>query len=381
MLGLSILGFSLLFYVRDTFNATVGIVSIFVAMIPLFYFIGCVLLKPLHKSLQPRHSIILATALESFCTIGILLTDSLVVAFAFSALFGLSASLFWPPLMGWYSAGVEKKTLNRLLSYFSFSWSAGVITGPYLGGLLFEIDKIVPILTAFGIFLAISVYVSMMSIIFSRLRSFGRGEHEDKGPEVHTMEDESTPLRFPSWLVLFVTYVVRGALVNVFPLYARSELSFSESSIGLLFLFCFLCMTCGFLVLGRMVFWHFRSGWIVSGLFANAIVILLLLQTESYIGFALLFSIIGLIISKTYTNSVFHGVSGSTQRTSRMAIHEALMSGGILIGSAVGGMIYQATSFTMALIACLVIIGFAVLSAGIMLLRQAKKYNRLYNTN
>jgi DHA1 family multidrug resistance protein-like MFS transporter/DHA1 family quinolone resistance protein-like MFS transporter len=248
-----------------------------------------------------------------------------------------------------------------------------MIAGPYLGGLLFEIEKSVPILVAFGVFIVISVYVSVASIVFSRLRVSRRPRLIEEDPAESGAQDQSTFLRFPSWLVLCVTYAVRGVLVNVYPLYARSELFFSESRIGLLFLVRALCMTIGFLFLGRLVFWHFKRWWIISGLFATAIVLYLLMQAESFLSFTLLFALTGFVVSQTYTNSVFHGVSGSLQRTRRMAIHEALMSGGIMSGSAIGGMIYQTTSFEMALTVCLAIIGAAVGAAGIMLIGYAKR--------
>ena len=57
------------------------------------------------------------------------------------------------------------------------------------------------------------------------------------------------------------------------------------------------------------------------------------------IGFLLVVS--GLMSGHAYTNSLFHGVSGSYDRTFRMAVHEILLSTGAVSGAVLGGLVYQ----------------------------------------
>ena len=53
--------------------------------------------------------------------------------------------------------------------------------------------------------------------------------------------------------------------------------------------------------------------------------------------------------------SVFHGVAGSVQRARRMAVHEALLNSGALVGAVGGGFFYERNGMPA------VFIGFAVM--------------------
>ena len=68
--------------------------------------------------------------------------------------------------------------------------------------------------------------------------------------------------------------------------------------------------------------------------------------TRSPLVLAMLISLVGSFRSLSYSNSLFHGVSGSVNRTGRMAIHEALLAGGLIFGSAFGGELYQRYTMT-----------------------------------
>ena len=50
---------------------------------------------------------------------------------------------------------------------------------------------------------------------------------------------------------------------------------------------------------------------------------------------------IGILMAQGYVHSLFHGLEGSTNRAARSALHESLLSGGLIIGASVGGFISQ----------------------------------------
>jgi DHA1 family multidrug resistance protein-like MFS transporter/DHA1 family quinolone resistance protein-like MFS transporter len=54
----------------------------------------------------------------------------------------------------------------------------------------------------------------------------------------------------------------------------------------------------------------------------------------------------GALRALSYNNSLFHGVSGSINRTGRMAVHESLLAAGLIFGSSLGGLLYE--NFSMA---------------------------------
>jgi DHA1 family multidrug resistance protein-like MFS transporter/DHA1 family quinolone resistance protein-like MFS transporter len=79
--------------------------------------------------------------------------------------------------------------------------------------------------------------------------------------------------------------------------------------------------------------------------------------------------LLGLLVSLIYNNSVFHGLSGSSQRAHRMAVHEALLAGGAVTGSMAGGLIFQNSGFAAVLYVCLAAAVIAVLPVTVLLLR------------
>lgn len=60
----------------------------------------------------------------------------------------------------------------------------------------------------------------------------------------------------------------------------------------------------------------------------------------------LLMALFGLTSSMNYSASIFHGSSGSLNRSRRMAIHEAVLSAGVVCESLLGGLIYEYVSVT-----------------------------------
>jgi predicted MFS family arabinose efflux permease len=67
---------------------------------------------------------------------------------------------------------------------------------------------------------------------------------------------------------------------------------------------------------------------------------------RSYSGWALVLVFFGILFALSYNNSLFHGVSGSLRRSTRMAVHEGLLTAGVVAGSAIAGILYQGGRFS-----------------------------------
>ncbi len=356
-IGMSALG--LLFYVRDAFAASPGIVSIFAATWTFFYAGACIFLRPLSARLLPRYSLIIAAVFMTLALLGVITSPYLPLAFVFYALFGLAVSFFWPPVMGWLSAGAERKSLNRRLSHFNMAWSGGTIISPFLGGALFEVYPLLPTICAMALFSLVAVIIGFASRFLPNIRKDSHRE-ELRVPKKDA-RDESTPFRFPVWIMLTATYTVLGILINVFPLYARDVLGLSEGRIGAVLLVRALFTTTGFYLLGKTEFWHFKRSWLISNQILLVTICFLFVLTQTVPVFIILYAFFGLIMAQAYSSSVFHGVSGSVQRSKRMAVHETLLTVGMVSGSVLGGVIYDAaginTAFIFAGTAALVLSG------------------------
>jgi predicted MFS family arabinose efflux permease len=69
---------------------------------------------------------------------------------------------------------------------------------------------------------------------------------------------------------------------------------------------------------------------------------------------------IGPLISLGFSGSFFHGASGSNRRAARMALHEALLAGGLIVGSAAGAQVYERFSMSALSLCCAALLGVAI---------------------
>jgi MFS family permease len=359
--------FSMIFYARDLFQASVSLIGWLAAVPHLCYFSGCFALRPLYRLLLPRHSLILATAAAAVLLVGMLLVRSLPLLFLLYGLFGFSLSLFWPPLMGWLSYGKEERALNTTLGRFNLSWSGGNIIAPFLAGFLLQQGISVPFRVAALIMTVICLIVLTVSLIVPGIRQDRQRESIRRDEE--KPEDRSTPLRYPAWVGLFASYVILGITMSIFPLYLREEIGLTETRIGLLLLIRALFSTLGFLILARLSFWHFKSWLMILSQGLIIVVVAVIAAVRTFPGLSLVLALFGLLFSLSYDNSLFHGVSGSLRRSTRMAVHESLLTAGMIAGPAIGGILYQSGRFTRVLVfGCAVVAAAAAAQAALVLI-------------
>jgi predicted MFS family arabinose efflux permease len=347
--------FSMIFFARDRFQASAASIGWLAAVPHLCYFSGCFVLRPLYRILLPRYSLMLATASAAALVSGMLLAPSLPVLFVLYGLFGFTLSLFWPPLMGWLTLGKEERALNSSLGSFNLSWSGGYIVAPFAAGLLLQRGIGAPFKVAALVMTAVCLWVLADSTLYPRIR---RAETPEGGRfrSRTPASDRGTALRYPAWTGLVASYVVLGLTMSILPLFLREELGLSEPRIGLLLLVRALFSTLGFLLLARLSFWRFNAGSMILGQLLLVPVVAVMTALRSFAGFCLCLALFGLLFALSYNNSLFHGVAGSGRRSARMAVHEGLLTAGMVSGSAIGGILYRPGRFSrVALFACLVV--------------------------
>lgn len=334
--GIGILNFSLVFYMRDIFNSTAAEIGWFSSVWAFSYFIGCFLFHNFSRRIGAHRSIAFA-ALGMASIVGLMiLASTAVLMFVLYSLFGFITALFWPPLMGWLSEDFEGSNLNRMMGFFNLSWSTGLVVSPYLAGLLLESNISYPLIFAAVLYGLLTISLFLVPILFSSIVL-----HKDGNKISNVTIDSSTPLRYIAWLGNFSGYIIFGVILFVFPLYAREELLFQESTIGLLLLFRALFSTLVFLFAGKISWWHFKKIYMLILQLLIVILTFFIPYTKSWISFAVVLSLFGILFAAQYSSSIFHGVSGSINREKRMAIHESVLTVGIIMGATGGGEIYQ----------------------------------------
>jgi MFS family permease len=349
-LGEGTLSLGLIFLMRDSYAAAPSLIGGLMGSGTLVYVAGCLFVRPLFASLRSRYLLLLATG-GMAASIGLLFgLRSVPATFVFYSLSRLSASLFWPPAMGWLTQKTEGKNLSRILSRFNMSWSIGVMISPMLSGRLSELDPEYPVLATTAMLVIAFLLIGGAALAVPavrRDRSTGRRQAAEAGGR-----DRSTPLRFTGWVGLCACYVAAGVIVTVFPQFARDSLGASPSVVGNILSLRMLARTAGFVALGALSFWHHHGRYQLSLSAFLAVALIVMSRLHSLAAFAVLIPLVALGEAFTYTGGLFHGVAGSTHRAGRTAIHESLLAGGYIVGAFVGGLLYERASFQGALWFC-----------------------------
>jgi DHA1 family multidrug resistance protein-like MFS transporter/DHA1 family quinolone resistance protein-like MFS transporter len=230
------------------------------------------------------------------------------------------------------------------MSYFNISWSIGLIIGPLVAGVLSARSPELPLYAGSLLFFATCLLMVAGSALLPKVRS--DRETDSPNRSLKGEMDCSSFFRFPGWVGMFTTFVVIGMVISIFPVFARDELTLRKEVIGVLMQSRTFIATFVFIILGHTVFWHFKIAPMIMGQMGLAIVVFAMNFTTSPPILAALISLLGAFRSLSYSNSLFHGVSGSVNRAGRMAVHEALLAAGLIFGSAFGGELYQRYSMT-----------------------------------
>ncbi len=338
--GIGTINLGMLFIIKDLYHATPSQVGAFGALWSVAYFFGCIILKRFTARMVPRASMITMQAGSALLLTLFMLKPGLWQAFVMFAFYGFITAFFWPPVMGWLSRGVEGKDLSRATSAFNFSWSVAGVISPFTAGLMSQYDKFLPVYAGIAIFGTNAAFIMVSRFII-------KDSHENEGRSGESQKhkvDKSTPLRYPAWIGVALSYMVMGVVFNVFPVYARDVLATSESSVGLILAIRALTTMTGFLLLGRFSVWQFKRSLVPAVTLLQAAVLVATIFQTTPLGFMVCFGILGALLSVTYNNSLFYSTSGALDRDKRVNTHEALLTGGQVIGSISGGMLYQAFS-------------------------------------
>lgn len=362
--ALSMINLALVYHLSLKFHLSAQMVGLSAALYTTSYFLGCLFLGPLSQRMRPRHSVELASLGTAFSISVVVLTPFIGVALLSLVAYGAFTAFLWPQIASWMTRGKEGVLLNRATGNFNVSWSTGAALSPLLTGFLVEKSTYLPLIVGIILLVAVFLLILVATLLLPTIRATAS---ENQNIVEQKMSDNSTPLRFLSWISVAVVYFSLAILNTIFPLHVLEHLSFSESQVGLFLLVRGIATVITFIYLGNTSWWHFKRALIWTILAALTLLCIWATIITTLLSYLLYFFLFGLLFSAIYTFSIFHGASGSVNRNKRMRIHESLLTIGTVVGSVLGGVIYQHVSYTTvlylsALIMILPVVGSMVVS-------------------
>ena len=356
-----IFNFTLVYYLRECGIDSVGI-GIASSIYPTLYFLGCIFMPKVLPCMNGKTRILMAD-------IGMALTGVILTFLRNEALimidlvfYGLFQSLLWTNMETWITGGKEGGELTSRLTLFNFSWSFSVGLATSFSGFVSEYS------TRLSIWSGCLFFLISALLVASSGKSYDSKEKKEDVIEV----DYSSPLRFPSWIGVLLVYTGYSLVLTVFPQYALDNLGYSESIPGNILLFRGISVTVAFLVMQKVRAWQKGVGPIILSQVVFALLTFLLLAFKSITAYALLFALYGAVFALSYNLSIFHGAEGAKERHKRMVIHEVLLTIGTIVGSLVGGFVYQFFSFKTLVLTITVISLFTVVFESLVLVIKRK---------
>ena len=329
-----IFNFTLVYYLRECGIDSVGI-GLASSIYPTLYFLGCIFMPKLLPSLKGKARILAANIGMAFTGLVLTFIKNEALIMTDLVFYGLFQSLLWTNMETWITGGKEGGELTSRLTLFNFSWSFSVGLATSFSGFVSEYSTRLSIWSGCVFFLISALLVALS----------GRSYDSKKEKEEIVSEDHSSPLRFPSWAGVLLVYTGYSLVLTVFPQYAMDTLGYSESVTGNILLFRGISVTIAFLIMQKARVWQKGVGPILGSQAFSAILTFLMLFLRSIAAFAILFALYGFVFALSYDLSIFHGAEGAKDRHKRMVIHEVLLTIGTIIGSLVGGFVYQYFSF------------------------------------
>ncbi len=286
--------------------------------------------------------------------------------YLFMALLGMGGAMIWPTMEAWIAEIETEEPLNKKVGLFNVSWSGGMVIGPLLGGILFEIKPRLPFYFA----LAISVFIFLIllwrtSVIGSTIKSTTSFHTNSLSEEASIRSSLYTTL---SRIAAFTTALSVGTIRYIFPRLG-TQLGISPSFLGFLMLVFSFSQMLTFYILGIIHRWHYRILPLIFFQLVVLIGLVIVYMTCSFPLFFLAFIFIGIGMGMVISSSLFYSINALDQRGPRSAIHETIFGSGLFVGSLMGGVIAQKFSLRAPYLVVAVII-----LAGILIQVLVKKH-------
>lgn len=364
--SLYMMNLAFVYYIRYTIGASAFAVGAAGALYNLTYLLGCLFIIP-HLSRFRKSRVIMTAYVGMGLSIALLMmTSSMALVYLCLALYGAFMALVWPSVEGWLTEGLEGRLLNKVLGYFSFSWSFGVAVSPMATTVFSASDPRYALIAGEALFALIIAIVAAVS------RRYGEEPYVEASNDLPIMGEETgnNGERIMGWIGATSVYFVLFLTLNIFPMHALEDLGISEEASGVFlslrgFVSCIL-----FVVLSRVSWWQkSRKRILLSHVMLLAIVLMMAfsssmaLLTLSFLSFAFAFPVL-------YSISAFFSASGSPDKVRTMRIHEVMLNLGSVLGCLFGGAIYDRSSYGTLLLLTGAALSAVIIAEAVIFLRH-----------
>ncbi|MCF7955924.1 MAG: MFS transporter [Phycisphaerae bacterium] len=268
-----------------------------------------------------------------FFTAGKLTLNPIAVLTIINIMIGLILAMFWPPMMGWLSVGHEGHALSRRLGLFNITWSMALVISPLIAGYIIEVDPVKAILVT-----GLLIFAGFSSVSTAAAPNKEVSPQNTSAPEppkaIHPL---NTAYIFMSRLGLLTGCITIALFKTQFALLFTENLKFSKEQFGIATMILCFANFVGFYLTGKTRAWHHKLIPLVTAQLVTAAAMLIILYCKSLGWLMAAAVLIGAGQSFIYASHQYYGVSGKTNRSGSMAVHELIIGAGYASGAIAGG--------------------------------------------
>jgi len=290
------------------------------------YVLACLVSSPLSDRHSRRGLIVAAAVGLTFVYLATARTAVLWQLCLLALGWGLSLSLFWPPVFGWLGDSLRRDELEAATGAVNVSWALGALLGGVLGGWLYAVR--VPLA-----FLApiIPVLAACAAMVFSPC------PHGTPAPLRTAPRTPGARRALAAvWLGNLSVCSLLGLMGGVFPKLGE-QIGVDARAFGLLMAGLALGRLPAFVLALRWGRWlhDWRVGMVTQLL--AAVMVATVSQASAYAWLSLVFLSVGLTGGANYYRGLFKSLEGEGSRGFKSGMHEASLMAGYLVGSLASG--------------------------------------------
>ena len=284
------------------------------------------------------------------------------------ALQGMASGIVWPVISTMVADITLPEDRGKAMGLYSSMWFLGMVVGPGLGGILADtFTEAVPFFFCGGLaFLSMILVASIVQETFKTTVNVEKSQVQK-----YTVKPNFTPsakgkgkflLTMTPYPRIFLGLCIAGLIVSfsssliqpVLSVFAQEELGISKTGVGVLFSVMGAITLITALPIGTVADRTGRKLTFIFGMIVAAISAVLITFSGSFWPLLLVMMLrgVGRSASNPSITAMFSGLVPISRRGKSMGIFNGFRNVGLVLGSTIGGFIYEVASSELPFIAC-----------------------------
>ncbi|MBU0478710.1 MFS transporter [bacterium] len=315
----------------------------------IFYAPLCILQSLLSNRINKRTAILSVSITYPFIILGFLLFNNIPAIIILCGLMGIVLSMFWPTYQSHITIRLDPAQTTRSLQAFNVAWGSAVVIGCFMGGVIISGMNIKMLFVLNLIMSFIGAYLVARHIHNKLTDPIIECTTQNKQND----QSQSKFFLILAWIGVFAVFFSMGVIVWLFPKFA-TDVGVSPLIIGSLRAVLGIFQVIIFFILRLNHRWQYSF----SHLFFYELVLIsglvILVFSHNVMWWTLSFSLIGVTVGFLYSSSLFYSSQARSIKSEKTGFHEAIIMGGSLLGTFLGGIIAKLFSASGAYFTCII---------------------------